>query len=70
MVFGLLLPFLEVVLHTVTEYQRKDGTPTGNEGSRPAYAELRLNSSAGNMCRFEKGKDEDEDKETSSPLLR
>lgn len=35
MVFGLLLPFLEVVLHTVTEYRRRDPR------YRPAFEEIR-----------------------------
>ncbi|XP_059089598.1 uncharacterized protein LOC131885543 [Tigriopus californicus] len=38
MVFGLLLPFLEVVLHTVTEYRRRDPR------YRPPFEEIRAPS--------------------------
>ena len=38
MVFGLLLPFLEVVLHTVTEYSRREETLDGGEEELRSWA--------------------------------
>ncbi len=59
MVFGLLLPFLEVVLHTVTEYQRREtgSSSDSDEGpSSPPNAVATVASAAASSSRG-KGRD-------------